>query len=136
MAAGAGTAVAERPEPERQPKRKKGRSALPSCSAAACSLPELARAALDAVLCTLAACTDAARLGGASPADGSPAGEEQEDLLCSQLALSLLTWLRRLPEEALSGMFSSMEPDQLQAICSRHEFLSPDCVGCLHRAIL
>ena len=103
MSSGAGTVGAERPERERQPKRKKGRGAQPSSAAAACSLPELARAALDAVLCTLAACTDAARLDVAPPSHGNAPEEEQTAELC-KLAHSVLTWLQQLPERGMPGM--------------------------------
>ena len=106
---GAGTAGAERPELERQPKRKKGRGSPPSSDVSSSGLPEMARAALGAVLCTLAACTDAARLDVAATSDGSAAEDEQTAMFC-QLARSVLTWLRQLPEQGLQGMLHSVSP--------------------------
>ena len=69
-----------------------------------CSLPGLAHAALRVVLCTLAACTDAARLGALSGQTCGAAGAEQlQHESSAELAVNTLTWIMQLPEDALSG---------------------------------
>ena len=91
---------------ERQPRRKKGKGVPPGMDA--CSLPGLAHAALCAVLCTLAACTDAARLGALSgkACEAAGAGQLQHES-SAELAVNTLRWLMQLPEDALSGTADS-----------------------------
>lgn len=61
-------------------------------------------AAVRTVLCTLAASTDAARLGvSVAIESGSDATEEPNEASCNELALSLVEWLGRLPTDAMSG---------------------------------
>ena len=107
--AGTAVAAAERPEHGRQPKRRKDKGTPTSSAAAACSLPQLAHAALDAVLCTLAACADAMRLGVGLPTNDGAAEEEQEGSAGCQLAVNLLTWLKQLPEQALLGTLPPLQ---------------------------
>ncbi len=87
---------------KRQPRRKKGKGMPPVVDV--CSLPGLAHAALGAVLCTLAACTDAARLGALSgeSCEAAGAGQLQHES-SAELAINLLKWTMQLPEDALSG---------------------------------
>ena len=88
---------------ERQPRRKKGKGTPPAGDA--CSLRGLAHAALGAVLCTLGACTDAARLGALSGESCEAAGARQlQHESSAELAVRLLKWTMQLPEDALSGM--------------------------------
>ena len=101
---GTGLEAAEKPEGGRKSKRRKGKRTPPTSEQDVCSLPGLAHAALSAVLCTLAACAVASRLAVSSSAEGNTShAERDEDVPCSQVALSLLAWLH-LPEKALSGM--------------------------------
>ena len=59
---------------------------------------------MRAVLCTLAASSDAARLGvSVAIESGNDATEEPNEASCDELALSLMEWLVRLPAEAVSG---------------------------------
>ena len=75
-----------------------------------CSLPGLAHAALRAVLCTLAACTDAACLGALSAQTCGAADAEQLQLdTRAELAQDTLTWIMQLPEDALSGTLLSTQ---------------------------
>ena len=61
-------------------------------------------AAVRAVLSTLAASSDAARLEvSVAIESGSDATEEPNEASCNELALSLVEWLGRLPTEAMSG---------------------------------
>ena len=100
-----GTAGSAAAEPtERQTKRKKGKGRPPDPPADACAPLALAHAAVRAMLCTLAASSDAARLGvSVAIESGSDATEEPSEASCNELALSLVEWLRRLPTEAMSG---------------------------------
>ena len=87
---------------ERQPRRKKGKGMPPVVDV--CSLPGLAHAALGAVLCTLAACTDAARLGALSgeACEAAGAGQLQHNS-SAEFAGKMLRWTMQLPEDAFSG---------------------------------
>ena len=70
-----------------------------------CGLPGLAHAALGVVLCTLAACTDAARLGALSGGSCEAAGAGQlQHESSAELAIKLLKWTMQLPQDALSGI--------------------------------
>ena len=91
---------------ERQPRRKKGKGTPPAGDV--CSLPGLAHAALGAVLCTLGACTDAARLGALSgeSCEAAGAGQLQHES-SAELAVTMLRWTMQLPEDALSGIADS-----------------------------